>query len=145
MAAAGILAVALALATWVRTDSGREFRSGAALADLILERAESNGGTAQFDFGSQVCVSPGSGFAKIEAQKFFPGRDISFLESDESEGFWYVTILNKSNTIEVYEIRRTKIQWYSDPKKKYSDYLFCPKAVNLSLSGDAWSVESFVK
>lgn len=91
--------------------------------------------------GEKVCFIPeGYVCAGCQAKRLFPGKTVSYVETDESSGYWFIALVpyGKKEIVEVYAISQSVIFWDTPKSKEFRSAQHCPNVVSLAKYDGLW-------
>lgn len=117
--------------------SSMPFRDGEEIASIIISEAERNGGIVHLSIlSNKVCVVPdGNGPESYSSSIFFPGSEIAYVETDQSEGYWFI-YTEDGGKVFIYGIPQTVLKWgsiFEEPETPLSQGKMCPEVAVLSV------------
>jgi hypothetical protein len=130
------------LVTLRMSQGGDDSHPGSDIARELIEIAKKNQGVVSLEFlGGKVCVAPPGGMAKPAAKRLFSGSEVVFLESDESEGIWFLMVESEPQKVKIYSIDQSLLHWKIDENNDiYRDLLKCPSEIFIESLGNRLTV-----
>jgi hypothetical protein len=117
------------LATACTSAATESLRSGREIARYLIEYADAhNGAVTLADLPVVYCMAPEGGVSPASAAVFlFPGKELSYVESEDSEGIWFIIASDKTdNKVRVFAISQNELRWSVDERLRVRDLLICP-------------------
>ncbi|MGN7772184.1 hypothetical protein [Phyllobacterium sp. 22552] len=111
------------------------YQSGDEIAEILINDAKRNGGIASLSsIADKVCVSADGVGPNRNIDKFFRDIPVKYIETDASEGVWFIYIQH-NNSVIIYGVSQTVLKWGSimeDPPTPYNQNELCPQSVQIS-------------
>lgn len=115
------------------------------VAAEIVAHAEKNGGVVEMTiFGDRVCVLPeGVISTRSYAEDLFPGREVTYIQTDESNGYWYVIFpqIGSEAGVEIYGISLSDIHWEHDKTSAWNKQIHCPNFMRFTQVDGIWTYQ----
>lgn len=122
-----------------------DYGSGEEIAQHLLSEAANKGFASLTQFGTRACVyPPGVGLARGAAARLFPDHPIIFEERDDSEGYWYLIILEQRG-VSIYAVDQRRIRWNVKEGAIYRDLIKCPSGVRIDGSQQLPELSEFIE